>query len=104
MGGNSLKWFGGLGAMFALSALVGVFLNTQLPFGPIAVSYAAKQTCSCLHVSARSFESCMSDYRPADRALISFKPKDDAVTASILFGAVSAKARFEPGYGCSFAD
>jgi len=101
VGGNSLKWFGGLGLALALSMALGVTLNMQLPFGPIAVSYAAKQTCSCLFVSGRSLDSCMTDYAPEDRALIAIRPGEREVTASVLFGALRAKAKFEPGYGCA---
>ena len=103
MGGNSLKWFGGIVLAFLLSAGIGVGLNMQLPFAPIAASYAAKQTCSCLYVSKRPMESCLTDFAPNDRALISLQPKGQILRASILLGAVSAEARFEPGYGCTFA-
>lgn len=103
MGGNSLKWFGGIALAFLLSAGIGVGLNMQLPFAPIAASYAAKQTCSCLYVSKRTLDSCLSDFAPGDRALVSLQPRANGVRASVLLGAVSAEARFEPGYGCTFA-
>jgi hypothetical protein len=46
----------------------------------------------------------MADY-PADaQGMISVKQEGSAVRASVLFGAISAEATYEDGYGCIIAD
>jgi hypothetical protein len=72
----------------------------QVAYAHIATGYAAKQTCSCLNVSGRSMESCLAEY-PADvRGEFEVADEGDRVRASVLFGAISAEAEYEEGYGC----
>lgn len=101
MGGNSLQWFGGLGLALALSMAAALPLAHYAPFARIGAAYAAKQTCSCLFVSGRPLESCLQDFSPRDRALLSIRAEAEAVRTSALGGLASARARFEPGFGCS---
>jgi len=76
----------------------------QIAYARIATGFAAKQTCSCLHVSGRALESCLADF-PADaRGAINVTEDGDLVRASVLFGAISAEARFDEGFGCTIAE
>lgn len=75
-------------------------MRDQVAYARIATGYAAKQTCSCLHVSGRELESCMADFPEDARQQISIAQSGDSVSASVLFGAISAEAVFEPEYGC----
>lgn len=66
----------------------------------IGTTYLAKQTCSCLFVAERPLESCRTDFdAEAVRALDVVTAKD-SVTVSALGGLISARAKFEQGYGC----
>lgn len=65
--------------------------------------YSAQQTCACLWVSGRTFESCQTDLDPLARRLISLRLAPDEVTAS-GFGLATATARYEKGFGCSLRD
>jgi len=76
----------------------------EYAYARIATGYAAKQTCSCLHVSGRTLESCLADFPEDARGQISVTQSGDTVRASVLFGAVHAAAAFEDGYGCAIAD
>lgn len=70
-------------------------------YARIATGYAAMQTCSCMHVSGRSYDACLMDF-PADaRSQIKMTASDERTRASVLFGAVSAEAEYEEGFGCS---
>jgi hypothetical protein len=75
-------------------------MRDQVAYARIATGYAAKQTCSCLNVSGREMESCMADFPEDARQQMSVVQSGDSVTASVLFGAISAEAVFEPEYGC----
>jgi hypothetical protein len=91
--------------VFTALAVVGVGLwasGPALKDSQIIVGYAARTTCSCLHVAQRSFESCMRDLPPAAGTQIKWTTTDDSVTAALLGGLVSARADFEEGYGCTF--
>jgi hypothetical protein len=72
----------------------------QLAYAHIATGYAAKQTCSCLHVSGRTLESCMAEFPAEDRDNFAVRAEGDRVRASVLFGVISAEAAFEDGFGC----
>jgi hypothetical protein len=66
----------------------------------VGTVYVAKQTCSCLFVAGRPLDSCYTDFdaeavRPLD---VSVSP--DSVTVSALGGLISARARYDEGYGC----
>lgn len=72
----------------------------QVAYANIATGYAAKQTCSCLHVTGRTLESCLADF-PADaRENINVTEDGNTVRASVLFGAISSEAIYEEEFGC----
>jgi hypothetical protein len=66
----------------------------------IGTVYVAKQTCSCLFVAGRPMDSCRTDYDPAAIKPLTVQPSRNAVEVSALAGLVSARAEFEPGFGC----
>lgn len=66
----------------------------------IGTVYVAKQTCSCLFVAGRPMESCRTDYDPAAIKPLTVEALDQGVKVSALAGLVSARAEFEPGFGC----
>lgn len=95
---------GGGVAAIALAAGAAAALREPAAYANIATRYAATQTCSCLYVSERPLEACAADF-PADaRSMISLKAEDESVRASIWFGAFSAEARYEEGYGCTISE
>lgn len=97
-------WLGvGLAALFGLAAAAWS-LRGQAAFAHIATGYAAKQTCSCLHVSGRPLASCLADFPEDARGSISVTENGDEVRASVLFGAIRAQARYEPGFGCALVE
>ncbi len=69
------------------------------------VGYAAKQTCSCLFVSARSLRSCEAEYdqQPAFRSFV-WNVTPQSVTVSTNDGGVSQTAQYQDGFGCHLAD
>jgi hypothetical protein len=73
----------------------------QIAYAQIATTYAAKTTCSCLHVSGRTMDSCLADFPEDARENISVTEDGDTVRASVLLGAISAQAAYEEGFGCS---
>jgi hypothetical protein len=75
-------------------------LRDDVAYAQIATGYAAKTTCSCRHVSGRTLESCVADF-PADaRGNIAVTEEGDRIRTSVLFGAISAEAIYEDGFGC----
>ena len=76
------------------------WLKDQVAFAKVATAYGAKQVCSCLHVANRDMASCETDFT-VDVSAISFADANNTTTASVLSGLVSAKARYEPGLGCT---
>lgn len=86
-----------------LIALAVFSFRDEFAYAQIATGYAAKQTCSCVHVSGRPLEACMADY-PEEAGQISISQRGEIVRASVLFGAVSAEAAYEEGYGCALID
>ncbi|QGZ96447.1 hypothetical protein [Terricaulis silvestris] len=75
-------------------------LRDDVAYAQIAAGYAAKTTCSCLHVSARSLDSCLADLPEDARGNFTITEDADRVRASVLFGAISAEAIYEDGFGC----
>jgi hypothetical protein len=100
VGGNSMRWFGAIGASFVIALALGLYLKDQIAFARIATAYVAKQTCSCLHVGGRSLENCRKDYQPQDIAQIAITSAGQDVQASALGGAISSTAHNTPGFGC----
>lgn len=72
----------------------------QFAYADIVTGYAAKQTCSCLHISGRALESCVADFPEDARNNISVAQEGETVRASVLFGLIHAEATFEEGFGC----
>ena len=66
----------------------------------IGTVYVAKQTCSCLFVAGRPMDSCRTDYDPAALKPLTVATTQHSVEVSALRGLVSARAEFEPGFGC----
>jgi hypothetical protein len=97
-------WAGALLAIVAVIAFGAWSMRDDVAYARIATGYAAKQTCSCLHVSGRTLESCLSDFPENERGRIQVAEADGAVRASVLFGAISAEAAFEDGFGCAIVE
>jgi hypothetical protein len=97
---KSLWW---IGALIVAALAIGAAawgLQGPLAYARIATGYTAKQTCSCLHVSGRPMESCVTDY-PADAIRnVSIAAEGDRVRVAALFGAFKAEAVYEDGFGC----
>lgn len=72
----------------------------QVAYAGIATGYAAKMTCSCMHVSGRSLQSCLADFPEEARNNITITENGDTVRASVLFGAISSEATYEEEFGC----
>jgi hypothetical protein len=76
----------------------------QVAYANIATGYAAKQTCSCVHVSGRTLDSCLADFPPEAGENINVTQDGNVVRASVLFGAISTEAVYEEEYGCRIAN
>ena len=63
-------WVGGVALAAIVLASAGWALKDQIDYAQIATGYAAKQTCSCLHVSGRTLDSCTADFPPDARDAI----------------------------------
>lgn len=72
----------------------------QATYAHIATGYAAKQLCSCMHVSGRTLEACVADYPEDARRNITVSAEGDDVRASVLFGAIRSEATYDGEYGC----
>ena len=93
-------WIGVL-AVAVLAIGAGAWASRgQVDYANIATGYAAKQTCSCLHVSERKLDSCIADFPEDARENITITQDGNSVHASVLFGAISAEAIYEEEYGC----
>lgn len=100
------RWMviGGLGLAAIVLSSVAWSMQDDVAYANIAAGYAAKQTCSCRFVSGRTLDSCIADF-PADaRSNITVTENGEHVRASILFGAISADAAYEEGYGCEIVN
>lgn len=99
------RWIfaGAIAAVLVLITASYFGLRGQIAYAEIATGYAAKQTCSCLHVSGRSMESCIADFPEDARDAITVTQDGDTVRASVLFGAISAEAVVDGEYGCRVA-
>lgn len=97
-------WVGGLAVGLAIVAGGAWASRGQVSYASIAVGYAAKQTCSCLHVSGRTMESCIGEFPEDARNNITVTANGDTVRASVLFGAISSEAIYEEEYGCTIVD
>ncbi len=96
-----------VGVIVAAIVLVGAGAwasRGQVTYAGIATGYAAKMTCSCMHVSGRSFDSCLADFPAEARNNITITEDGDTVRASVLFGAISSQSTFEEEFGCRIVD
>lgn len=98
-------WMVGALVVVLAAAIGGGYVGREpYAYARMATGFAAKQTCSCLHVSGRSLASCMGDLPLAARGRFVITPTAERVRASVLFGAVHAEAQYEEGYGCRLLD
>jgi hypothetical protein len=92
-----------IGAAAILVALIagGAYAGREpYTYARVATAYAAKQACSCLHVSGRTMASCMAEFPQDARGRFTVTSSANRVHASVLFNAISADAVYEPDYGC----
>lgn len=75
----------------------------NVAYARVATGYAAKTTCSCLHVSGRALESCLADFPAEAQRNISITQDGDEVRASVL-GVISSKAVYEEEFGCRIVE
>ena len=75
-----------------------------MTYAHIATGYAAKQLCSCLHVSGRTLDACVADYPEDARRNITVSAQGNNVRASVLFGAIRAEAVYDDEYGCRIVE
>jgi len=69
-------------------------------YAGIATGYAAKQTCSCMHITGRTLDSCMAEFPEEARNNVTVTEDGNSVRATVLFGAISSEAIYEEEYGC----
>ncbi|MBS0385205.1 MAG: hypothetical protein JSS00_07630 [Proteobacteria bacterium] len=94
-------WLLGVLAILALLVGGGAYAAREpYAYARVATAYAAKQMCSCLHVSGRTADSCMAEFPQAARGQFSVTSTGNRVHASVMFDAVSADAVYEEEYGC----
>ena len=93
-------WVAGVSLAAIVIASTAWALRGQIAYARIATAYAAKQTCSCLHVSGRTLESCIADFPEDAREAVTVTEEGGRVHASVLFGAIGAEAVADGEYGC----
>ncbi len=104
MGRKRWIWIGGIGALAIGAGLLAWSFADDLAYAHIATGYAAKQTCSCVHVSGRPLEACLGDFPEDARRQIKVTQSGAHTRASVLFGLVAADAEFEDGFGCALVE
>jgi hypothetical protein len=94
------KWLLIIGVLVVLIA-VGVW-STRDTFATARTGtvYVAKQTCSCLFVAGRPLDSCYTDFDAESVRPLDVSVSANSVTVSALGGLISARARYDQGYGC----
>ncbi|HCK84443.1 MAG TPA: hypothetical protein DHW63_07980 [Hyphomonadaceae bacterium] len=104
MGRKRGIWIAVSGALALGAGLLAWSFADDLAYAQIATGYAAKQTCSCVHVSGRPLEACLGDFPEDARRQIKVTQAGARTRASVLFGLVAAEAAFEDGFGCSIVE
>lgn len=66
----------------------------------VGAVYVAKQTCSCLFIAGRPLDSCHTDFDTEAVRPLDVSVSDNNVTVSAFGGLISARARYDRGYGC----
>ncbi|MEZ5961129.1 MAG: hypothetical protein R3C30_11980 [Hyphomonadaceae bacterium] len=97
-------WVGVLAAGILLVGAGAWASRGQVAYAGIAAGYAAKMTCSCVHVSGRSLESCIAEFPEDARNAVTIAEDGNTVRASLLFGAISSEAIYEDEFGCRIVD
>lgn len=97
-------WIGAPVAIVLILASVAFALRGEIAYARTATAFVAKQTCSCLNVSGRALDSCLSDFPAEARNNISVAVEANTVRASVLFGAIGAEASYDEAYGCTYSD
>lgn len=100
MTGKRWIWMGALGVAALALAWVAWSMRDTFAYAQMATGFAAKQTCSCRHISGRPMDSCVQDFPEDARSQINVSETGDRVRASVLLGAISAEARYDGEYGC----
>jgi hypothetical protein len=100
------RWIWLIVLFVAVAAVAGGAWASRDPltYAHIATGYAAKQLCSCMHVSGRTLDACVADYPEDARRNITVAAEGESVRASVLFGAISSEAAFDGEYGCRIVD
>jgi hypothetical protein len=94
------KWLLIIGVLAVLIG-VGVWSSRDtLATARVGTVYVAKQTCSCLFVAGRPLDSCYTDFDAEAVRPLDVSVSQSGVTVSALGGVISARAQYEPGYGC----
>ena len=91
---------GGAAILVALITGGAYAAREPVTYAHVATAYAAKQLCSCLHVSGRTMDSCMAEFPQDARGQFTVASTGNRVHASVLFNAISADAVYEDEYGC----
>jgi len=92
-----------IGGAVILVALIGggaYAARNPVAYAHVATAYAAKQLCSCLHVSGRAMDSCMAEFPQEARGNFTVTSTGNRVHASVLLNAIGADAVYEDEYGC----
>ena len=97
-------WTGGGIVALALVIFIGIKLSDLYTYVHIATGYTAQQTCSCLHVSGRSLDSCKADYPPDAVRQITFDTTGDRVRVSAAGGLFKAEADYDQTFGCRLVE
>ena len=95
---------GAIGVAALAVAWIGWSMRDTFAYAQMATSFAAKQTCSCRHISGRTMESCVQDFPEDARRQVNVSETGDRVRASVLLGAIHAEARYDGDYGCVLVD
>lgn len=100
MRGKRLIWMTAIGVAALVMAWIGWSMRDTFAYAQMATGFAAKQTCSCRHISGRSMDSCVQDFPEDARRQVNVSEAGDRVRASVLLGAIHAEARYDGEYGC----
>lgn len=94
------KWLLLIGVLVVLIG-IGVWSSWDtIATARLGTVYVAKQTCSCLFVAGRPLDSCYTDFDSEAVRPLDVSVTQSSVTVSALGGVISARAQYEPGYGC----
>lgn len=105
------RWIGivVLGGVVALAALAWFGTRETVAYASISTGFVAQQTCTCLYVSGRTMDSCLSDIPEDSQASIAITASDPdaaerSVNVSALNGLFKAQAAYDEAFGCGLVD